>query len=56
MAAVHKMCSEIIEKVELSGLDFNINQTPYSIHFSIRRASEGDIAFHFLFFQHYPEK
>jgi hypothetical protein len=37
MAAVHQMCSEIIEKVNLSGLDFTINQTPYSIHFSIRK-------------------
>ena len=37
MAAVHKMCLEIIEKVNLSGVDFTMNQTPYSIHFSIRK-------------------
>ena len=37
MAAVHKMCSEILEKVELSGLDFNINKTPYTMQFWIRK-------------------
>ena len=37
MAAVNKLCSEIIEKVNNSCLDYNINQTPYSIHFSIRK-------------------
>ena len=37
MASIHQQCSEIIEKVSLSGLDYNLNQTPYSIHFSIRK-------------------
>ena len=37
MATIHQQCSEIIEKVSLSGLDYSLNQTPYSIHFSIRK-------------------
>ena len=32
---VNMMCNEINEKVNTSGLDFNINLTPYSIHLSI---------------------
>jgi hypothetical protein len=35
--AVNRMCSEIVEKVNLSGLDFKINQMPYSLHLSIRK-------------------
>ena len=34
---VNQTCSEIIEKVNLSGLDYTMNLTPYSIHFSIRK-------------------
>ena len=37
MADVKQMCLEIIQQVDNSGLDYNINQTPYSIHFSIRK-------------------
>ena len=37
MATVNQLCCEIIEKVNNSCLDYNINQTPYSIHFSIRK-------------------
>ena len=35
--SVNQICSEIIETVNLSNLDFNMNQTPYSLHFSIRK-------------------
>ena len=34
---VNRICSEIIEKVSTSNLDFKMNQTPYSLHFSIRK-------------------
>ena len=34
---VNRICSEIIEKVNTSNLDFKMNQTPYSLHFSIRK-------------------
>ena len=37
MANVNHVCASIIETVIHSGLDFNINQTPYSIHFSLHR-------------------
>ena len=37
MADVNQACASIIQKVIHSGLDFIINQTPYSIHFSLRR-------------------
>ena len=37
MANVNLVCASILETVIHSGLDFNINQTPYSIHFSLRR-------------------
>ena len=37
MASVNFVCASISETVIRSGLDFNINQTPYSIHFSMRR-------------------
>ena len=35
--AVNKACSEIIDKVNSSNLDYKMNQTPYSLHFSIRK-------------------
>ena len=34
---VNRICSEIIEKVSTSNLDFKMNQTHYSLHFSIRK-------------------
>ena len=37
MAAVSIRCDEIIKKVINSNLDYKINQTPYSIYFSIRK-------------------
>ena len=37
MATVNQICSSIIDVVNNSSLDFQINQTPYSIHFSIRK-------------------
>ena len=37
MAEVKKMCLEIVEHVDNSGLDYSLTQTPYSIHFSIRK-------------------
>jgi hypothetical protein len=37
MATVNEACSEIIDAVNSSGLDFSLNLTPYSVHFSIRR-------------------
>ena len=37
MADANHEWASIIEKVIHSGLDFVINQTPYSIHFSLRR-------------------
>ena len=37
MATVNQICAAIIECVTNSGLDFNINQTPYSVHFSLRK-------------------
>ena len=37
MATVNEACTGIIEAVNSSGLDFSLNLTPYSIHFSIRR-------------------
>ena len=37
MANVNHACASVIEKVIHSGLDFIMNQTPYSIHFSLRR-------------------
>ena len=36
-ATVNQICHEIIEKVNTSKLDFKMNQTPYSLHFSIRK-------------------
>ena len=50
---VNKICSEIIEKVNNSNLDFKMNQTPYSLHFSIRkkfsktRAAEEQVTQHY---------
>ena len=35
--AVNKICEKIIKQVCLSNLDFQINQTPYSLYFSIRK-------------------
>ena len=37
MAVVTKLVSEIIETVNNSKLDYKMNQTPYSLHFSIRK-------------------
>ena len=37
MTNVNQTCASILEKVTSSGLDFSIHQTPYSIHFSLRR-------------------
>ena len=37
MADVKQMCREIVEQVDNSGLDYSLTQTPYSIHFSIRK-------------------
>ena len=37
MATANQVCATILENVINSGLDFNINQTPYSIHFSLRK-------------------
>ena len=36
-SAVNEACSEIIDKVNSSNLDYKMNQTPYSLHFSIRK-------------------
>ena len=37
MATINQICSAIIDVVNNSSLDFKMNQTPYSIHFSIRK-------------------
>ena len=37
MATVNQVCTTIIDNVIHSGLDFSIHQTPYSIHFSLRK-------------------
>ena len=37
MATVNQACASILEKVTSSKLDFSIHQTPYSIHFSLRK-------------------
>ena len=37
MAHVNQVCSSILDNVINSGLDFSIHQTPYSIHFSLRK-------------------
>ena len=37
MAVMNKVCAEIIDKVNSSQLDYTMNQTPYSLHFSIRK-------------------
>ena len=36
-SAVHEACSKIIDNVNSSNLDYKMNQTPYSLHFSIRK-------------------
>ena len=35
--AVNKACSDILDTVNRSKLDYKMNQTPYSLHFSIRK-------------------
>ena len=37
MATVNQVCATILDNVINSGLDFSIQQTPYSIHFSLRK-------------------
>ena len=37
MSALNSVCEDIVRKVISSKLDFKINQTPYSIYFSIRK-------------------
>ena len=37
MATVNEACAGLIDAVNSSGLDFSLNLTPYSLHFSIRR-------------------
>ena len=37
MATVNQACASILEKATSSKLDFSIHQTPYSIHFSLRK-------------------
>ena len=37
MATVHQLCSEILDQVENSNLDYKVNQTPYSLHISVRK-------------------
>ena len=37
MASPNQVCASIIEKVTSSRLDFSIHQTPYSLHFSLRK-------------------
>ena len=37
MATVNQVCATILDNVIHSGLDFSIHQTPYSIHFSLRK-------------------
>ena len=37
MATANQICSAIFDEVNNSSLDFKMNQTPYSIHFSIRK-------------------
>ena len=37
MASVSEICGQIVEKVIESNLDYKMNQTPYSIYFSIRK-------------------
>ena len=36
-SAVHEACSKIIYNVNSSNLDYKMNQTHYSLHFSIRK-------------------
>ena len=35
--SVDQTCESIIRHVNLSRLDYHMNQTPYSMHFSIRK-------------------
>lgn len=44
MANVNNACASILETVIHSGLDFHINQTPYSIHFSLRRKFSKNVS------------
>ena len=37
MATVNQVCATILDNVINSGQDFSIHQTPYSIHFSLRK-------------------
>ena len=37
MASPNQVCASIIEKVTSSRLDFSIHQTPFSLHFSLRK-------------------
>ena len=37
MASINSICEDIVKKVINSKLDYKLNQTPYSIHFSIRK-------------------
>ena len=37
MNSVNQTCESIIRQVTTSCLDFNMHQTPYSLHFSIRK-------------------
>ena len=37
MNSVNQICESIVHQVTTSCLDFNMNQTPYSLHFSIRK-------------------
>ena len=37
MATVHQLCSEILNQVDNSKLDYKVNQTPYSLHISVRK-------------------
>ena len=37
MATVHQLCSEILNQVDNSKLDYKVNQTPCSLHISVRK-------------------
>ena len=37
MATVYQLCSEILDQVDNSNLDYKVNQTPYSLHISVRK-------------------
>ena len=46
--SVNEICESIINKVTTSCLDFHMNQTPYSLHFSIRKKFSRNLTPNFI--------